>query len=94
MAAQERLVTVGDLEVFKAGLICALSAELKVLLSGAKPVAKKWLKSKEVRKLLGISPGKLQSMRNKRELPYTPIGGVFYYAEEDVLALMELNKVQ
>jgi hypothetical protein len=41
--------------------------------------AKRWLRSVEVRKLLNISPGTLQTLRNNGTLPYTKIGGLIYY---------------
>lgn len=48
-----------------------------------------WLKSYEVRKLLGISAGTLQNLRVNGTLPYTKIGGLMYYRFEDIQKLME-----
>jgi len=50
---------------------------------------RKWLKSSEVRKLLGLSATKLQIMRNKDEIPFTRVGGVIYYLEEAVHQMLE-----
>jgi len=47
------------------------------------------LKSYEVRKLLGISPGTLQNLRLNETLPYTKIGGLMYYRYEDIRKLMD-----
>jgi hypothetical protein len=45
--------------------------------SGYKP-EKKWLKSSEVKKMLGISPGTLQNLRINGMLPFTKIGGLSF----------------
>jgi hypothetical protein len=71
-----QLVTLADLEKFRTMLMM----DIKLLLEGnfGKP-AKRWLKSCEVRKLLNISGGTLQTLRNNGKLPYTRIGGLIYY---------------
>jgi hypothetical protein len=70
------IVTTDDLHEFKTELI----KEFKKLLAihHGQP-SKKWLKSYEVRKLLGISPGTLQNLRVNGTLPFTKIGGVIFY---------------
>lgn len=50
---------------------------------------RKWLKSYEVRDLMGISGGTLQNLRNKGTLTYKKVGGLMYYKYSDVLKLME-----
>ncbi|MBE7177566.1 MAG: helix-turn-helix domain-containing protein, partial [Mucilaginibacter polytrichastri] len=50
---------------------------------------KQWLKSHEVRKLLGISPGTLQTLRINETLPYSKVGGTMYYKSSDLNKLME-----
>ncbi|WP_409456454.1 helix-turn-helix domain-containing protein [Sphingobacterium sp.] len=39
----------------------------------------KRIKSKDVRRLLNISAGTLQTMRNNDEIPFTRVVGVIYY---------------
>jgi len=84
------IVTTDDLREFKMELL----SELKKLLKEhyGQP-AKKWLKSYEVRKLLGISPGTLQNLRVNGTLPYTKIGGVMFYDFEDIRKMLEENRV-
>jgi len=73
---ENQLVTVGDLEKFRERLLL----DLKMLMAtNSLQSTKRWLKSHEVRKMLKISPGTLQAFRDKGEIPYTKIGGVFYY---------------
>ena len=54
---------------------------------------KKWLRSNEVRELLDISRGTLQNLRINGTLPYTRIGGVLYYDHNEIIELLERNKV-
>ena len=70
-----QLVTVDDLELFKFELL----TEIQKLLSGIstnKP-AKKWLKSEEVKALLGASTSKLATLRINGILPYDWCFSVF-----------------
>ena len=48
----------------------------------------KWLKSSEVRKLLKISPGTLQTLRANGTLKYSKVGGIIYYDQDHVQELL------
>ncbi len=88
MAAE--VITTDDLREFKLELV----EEFKQLLSEQKGVStKKWLKSDEVRKFLGISPGTLQNLRVNGTLPFTKMGGVLYYDSQDIHGILEQNKI-
>jgi hypothetical protein len=50
---------------------------------------REWLRSAEVRKLLGISHGTLQNLRIKGLLPYRKIEGLMFYKYEDIMKLMD-----
>lgn len=52
----------------------------------------KWLKSHQVQRLLSISPGTLQNLRANGTIPYTKIGGVIFYSQEEINAIMKFNK--
>lgn len=86
MAAQ--IITTEDLYFFKQELL----QELKELIISLPTQQKKWLKSPEVRKMLGISPGTLQNLRINGTLPYTKMGGIIYYAYDDILKVIEKNQ--
>lgn len=79
------LITKADLEQFKKELF----EELKT--GGHRPLPElpKWLKSYQVRNLLKISPGTLQNLRLNGTLPYTRIGGILYYNQEDINRILE-----
>lgn len=87
MAAE--IITTDDLREFKIELL----DDIKKLLSGSDQSQKKWLKSPEVRKLLNISAGTLQNLRINGTLPYTKVGGVIYYDNDDINKILTSNKV-
>ena len=81
------IITQEDLQKFRLQLL----EDLTRMLSGAvQPQSnKEWLRSSEVRKLLGISHGTLQNLRIKNILPHRKIGGLMYYKYQDILRLLE-----
>ncbi len=84
------IITTEDLREFK----MALLEDIKQLLdSQPSHTKKKWLKSPEVRDLLGISPGTLQNLRINGTLPYTKVGGVLYYEYQEIIQVLERNRV-
>ena len=83
---RDQLVTVGDLADVKDQLL----TELKSILKGhGFQQSKKWLKSLEVRKMLNISAGKLQYLRDRGEIPFTKLGGITYYDVDKITSMME-----
>ena len=87
MAVQ--VITMEDLNEFRSLLL----NDLKEIIHSKPQQAKQWLKSKEVRKLLNISPGTLQNLRINGTLTYTKIGGIMYYDNADIEKLLYGNKV-
>jgi hypothetical protein len=86
---RDQLITLGDLEQFKTDLLNELS---RILQQPQQSQPKSWLKSAEVRKLLSISPGTLQNLRVNGTLPFSKIGSIVYYKQEDILKLLESSK--
>ena len=83
---RNQLLTLGDLEDFK----IALFDEMKKLFGQANGhQAKPWLRSSEVRKLLGVSAGTLQNLRINGTLLFSKIGGIVYYKQEAIVKLLE-----
>lgn len=88
MMYRNQLLTIGDLEDFKRDLL----NELKDLLKGTNgQQPKKWLRSSEVRKMLGVSPGTLQNLRINRVLTFSKVGGIVFYKHDDIISLLEKN---
>ena len=84
------IITTEDLLEFKMELL----EDIKQLLnqqSGG--VTKRWLKSPEVRKMLSISSGTLQTFRINGTLSYTKIGKAIYYEYHEIIKIMEQNRV-
>lgn len=86
---RDQLVTVSDLQEFKEDLLLSLARLIK---QDAIKQPKKWLKSHEVKTLLGISNGTLYSMRINGSLPFTKIGNIIYYDQEDVNSLLSSGR--
>jgi hypothetical protein len=84
------IITTEDLLEFKIDLLQEIK---KIINSSEPPTGKKWIKSKEVTKLLNISPGTLQNLRINGTLTYTKIGGTLYYDNTDIEKLLNKNKV-
>jgi len=84
------IITTEDLREFKIELL----DEIKEFLQNQSgQLTKKWLKSPEVREFLGISPGTLQNLRINGTIPYTKVGGVLYYDYEEIMQVLEKNRV-
>ena len=84
------IITPEDLKEFRLLLL----QDLKEIFGTKAQEQKKWLKSKEVRQLLNISPGTLQTLRINKTLTYTKIGAILYYDNSDIEKLLTGNKVQ
>jgi Helix-turn-helix domain len=83
------IITLEDLQSFKAELIDAIQK----LLTGRQPATLgRWLKSREVRRMLSVSPGTLQHLRVNGTLPYTKLGGVIFYDRQDIEKVLEQHK--
>ena len=86
---RDQLVTLGDLELFRKSLVDDLKSLLQPSSANGE---KKWLRSSEVRQLLGISAGTLQNFRINRLLPFSRIGKIVFYRYEDVEKLLSHKK--
>ena len=86
----DELVTLTDLQKFRVQLL----KDMKRLLSHSVDAPNKpWLKSAEVRKLLNISSGTLQTLRSNGTLRHSKVGGIIYYRYEDIQTMMNNSRV-
>lgn len=53
---------------------------------------RRWLKSHEVRRMLGVSPNTLRRLRAKKLLPCSRVEGIVYYDFYDVIYLLEQSR--
>ena len=79
------IVTREDLQSFRIQLL----NELKQFLGTTAVPAKQWLRSREVRRLLKISPATLQKLRINGTLQYSKVGNIMYYKYEDIVKVLE-----
>lgn len=77
------IITKNDLAEFKIELL----AEIQKLIS--KPeLPESFLKSKDVKRLLGCNDSTLQYYRDSGAIPFKRMGGTYYYSKEALSALL------
>ncbi|MBP1638881.1 MAG: putative binding protein [Bacteroidetes bacterium] len=84
-----QIITTDDLREFKMELLEEIT---KLFENRGENKVKKWLKSSEVRKLLNVSPGTLQTLRVNGTLPSTKIGGTHYFNFNDIEKLLSQKR--
>tara|TARA_R110000868_G_scaffold71713_2_gene209686 strand:- start:13390 stop:13668 length:279 start_codon:yes stop_codon:yes gene_type:complete len=84
------IITTEELREFKMELLDEIK---EILQQSSGNAIKRWLKSPEVRELLGISPGTLQNLRINGTLAYTKVGGTLYYDYQEIMNVMEKNRM-
>ncbi len=82
-----QLVTRADLLQFQSQLI----ENIQSMLSEKTNTSKQWLRSVEVKKLLGVSSGTLQNLRLNGTLPFSKMGGIIYYNLQDIQRILKDN---
>jgi len=81
------LVTQNELSNFKH----EIKKELQLLLNKTSKQTH-WLKSSDVRALLNISNGTLETLRSTGAIPHTKLGGTYFYSRVDIEKTLENNK--
>jgi hypothetical protein len=88
------IITSEDLEQFKWELLGNIKEYLDKREGKKENQAqdeKVWIKSHQVQRMLGISPGTLQTLRLNGTIPYSKVGGVLFYSKTDISRLLEDN---
>jgi hypothetical protein len=87
------IITSEDLEQFKWEFLDLIKEHIDQRLGKITPVSeeRQWLKSHQVQRMLGISPGTLQTLRINGTIPYTKVGGIIFYDKKDIHKIMEDN---
>jgi hypothetical protein len=73
--------------------IKTMETEIEAMKDGNLSCSSKWLNSDAVMQKLGVSRRTLQTYRDNRILPYSVVGGKFYYSVRDIEDLMKNNYV-
>jgi hypothetical protein len=84
MAAE--VITTDDLREFKMELLQELESFIKRL---AQKPTKRWLKSPQVKELMGISAGTLANLRVNGTLKFSKIGGIILYDYDHIVQVIE-----
>lgn len=85
------LITKEDLEQFKTEIFAEMKRTLKQI--GAPNENNDWLRTADVRKLLRISAGTLQTLRINGTIRYSVVGKMFFYKREDINNMIEQNRL-
>ena len=85
-----QIITTEDLVAFKSELIEEIKSIFKEMKEHG---GRKWLRSRDVKEMLGISHGTLQNLRINGSLPYTKVGGVIFYDQGDINNMIESNRI-
>jgi helix-turn-helix protein len=84
-----QIITTEDLIAFKQELLTEFE---KLFKSYSTQTQRRWLKAHQVRKLLNISAGTLQTLKSSGVIPYTKIGGVHFFDYEDIQRILQEGK--
>lgn len=87
----ENIVTKEDLRQF--GL--SMMHSFKMMLEGVRPAGQiegEWIKSREVRRILGISPKSVQNLRIGGMVRFKKVIGTYYYNRSDIEKLFHDGK--
>lgn len=87
------IATTEDLQRLKDELLRELRQLIQPATNTTTAEGRQWLKSYEVRQLLGISASTLQTMRLNGTISYTKVGGLLFYSYADILKLMTPRQV-
>ena len=88
------IVTQQDLRELKEALINSIEELKNELVNNNQSSSDEieLLKSHQVQRMLGISPGTLQNLRVNGTLPFSKVGGVIFYDKKEILKIIEDNK--
>ena len=84
-----QIITTVDLVSFKQELLAEFE---KLFKSYSTQTQKRWLKAHQVRKLLNISIGTLQTLKSSGVIPYSKVGGVHFFDYEDIQRILQEGK--
>ena len=90
-STRPQLVTIEDLEQFKTELLLSIKA---LLTDNKGKSVRKWLKSYEVKKILGCSTGTLHALRANGTIPCAWLGKTPYYDSDDIDRVLQERKRQ
>lgn len=89
------IVTKKDLEEFETRIIKAISGQLGLENGRQINTPKlKYLRTKDVKELLGITDNTVKVLRQKRLLSYVVIGSTYFYPENELISTLEKGLIR
>ena len=83
------IITKQDLDQFKSEII----QEIRNNMSGSgSDNSRQWLRTRDVCRILKISPSTLQNLRNNGKVPFHKLNGLILYKKSDIDSLFEIQK--
>lgn len=94
MPQDQTLITRADLEIFRIEFLAKFQQLIRAgqESDGIAKMEKRWIKTSELKKILPISNGSLQKLRNNGKLPCSIVDGLAFYDINDVISFMENAK--
>ena len=80
------IITKQDLDQFKNEIIREI---INTMNTPRSDLAEPWLRTRDVCKVLRISPSTLQNLRNNGKIPFRKLNGVILYRKSDIESLFE-----
>ncbi|MBN2828927.1 MAG: helix-turn-helix domain-containing protein [Candidatus Cloacimonetes bacterium] len=81
------IITKQDLDQFKSEIIQEIRSKMGSRMSDN---AETWLRTRDVCRILKISPSTLQNLRNNRKIPFQKLNGLILYKKSDIESLFEI----
>lgn len=88
MAAE--VITTDDLREFRMELLDDIQGIIQQI---AQKPPRRWLKSPQVKELMGISAGTLANLRVNGTLKFSKLGGIILYDYDHIISVIEENQI-
>lgn len=85
------ILTTEDLNEFKMELFEEIHQLFAIETTKKRPG--NWIKSSQVMRILRISHGTLQNLRNSKIIPYYPVGGIIFYDLEEINQILVDSRI-
>lgn len=83
------IITKQDLDEFKNEFFLVIT---KIIRNTKQENTEAWLRTRDVCRMLKISPSTLQNLRNNGKIPFQKLNGVILYKNSDIDSLFEIQK--
>jgi|WetSurMetagenome_2_1015567.scaffolds.fasta_scaffold63815_1 hypothetical protein len=89
---KEDLITKDDLKRAILEAVEELKGYLNQLSTSQPHSKKKYLRNKDLKEIFGFSENKIREMRNKKQIPYSKLGGTYFYDSKKIDKILDANR--